>query len=51
MYNRSEGFLKGYQDIKLFFQVWDNPKAQGTVIITAADTEELQPNELVSLTV
>jgi alpha-beta hydrolase superfamily lysophospholipase len=34
MYNRSEGFLKGYQDIKLFFQVWDNPKAQGTVIIT-----------------
>jgi alpha-beta hydrolase superfamily lysophospholipase len=34
MYNRSEGFFKGYQDINLFFQIWDNPKAKGTVIIT-----------------
>lgn len=34
MYKRSEGFFKGYQDINLFFQTWDNPQAQGTVIIT-----------------
>lgn len=34
MYKRSEGFFKGYQDIKLFFQIWDNPEARGTVIIT-----------------
>ena len=34
MYTRSEGFFKGYQDINLFFQIWDNPEAQGTVIIT-----------------
>lgn len=34
MYKRSEGFFKGYQDINLFFQVWDNPQAKGTVIIT-----------------
>lgn len=33
-YNRSEGFFEGYQNIKLFFQVWENPQAQGTVIIT-----------------
>ncbi len=34
MYNRSEGYFKGYQDLELFFQVWDNPEARGTVIIT-----------------
>nr|BFD64066.1 alpha/beta hydrolase [Bdellovibrio sp. HM001] len=34
MYKRSEGFFKGYQDINLFFQIWDNPEARGTVIIT-----------------
>ena len=34
MYNRSEGFFKGYQDVKLFFQVWKNPQAQGTIIFT-----------------
>lgn len=34
MYKRSEGFFKGYQDINLFFQLWENPEARGTVIIT-----------------
>ncbi|MEK2646520.1 alpha/beta hydrolase [Bdellovibrio sp. BCCA] len=34
MYKRSEGFFKGYQDINLFFQLWENPEAQGTIIIT-----------------
>lgn len=34
MYKRSEGFFKGYQDINLFFQIWENPEARGTVIIT-----------------
>lgn len=33
-YKRSEGFFKGHQGINLFFQVWDNPSAKGTVIIT-----------------
>lgn len=34
MYKRSEGFFKGYQDINLFFQIWETPQAKGTVIIT-----------------
>lgn len=34
MYKRSEGFFKGYQDINLFFQVWENPNAKGTIIFT-----------------
>jgi alpha-beta hydrolase superfamily lysophospholipase len=34
MYNRSEGFFKGSQDVNLFFQVWDNPQAKGTIIFT-----------------
>ncbi|HWU45005.1 MAG TPA: lysophospholipase [Bdellovibrio sp.] len=34
MYKRSEGFFKGVHDTNLFFQIWDNPQAQGTVIIT-----------------
>jgi alpha-beta hydrolase superfamily lysophospholipase len=34
MYKRSEGFFKGDQDTKLFFQIWENPDAQGTIIIT-----------------
>lgn len=34
MYKRSEGFFKGHQDINLFFQIWDNPEALGSVIIT-----------------
>ncbi|WII72890.1 alpha/beta hydrolase [Bdellovibrio sp. 22V] len=33
MYKRSEGFFKGYQDINLFFQIWENPEARGTIII------------------
>lgn len=34
MYKRSEGFFKGYQDINLFFQTWEKPDAEGTIIIT-----------------
>ncbi|QDK38918.1 alpha/beta hydrolase [Bdellovibrio sp. NC01] len=34
MYNRSEGFFNGYDGMKLFFQVWNNPNAKGTIIIT-----------------
>ncbi|MDG0815600.1 alpha/beta hydrolase [Bdellovibrio svalbardensis] len=34
MYKRSEGFFKGYQDINLFFQIWENPNAKGTIIFT-----------------
>ncbi|MGZ3774563.1 MAG: alpha/beta hydrolase [Pseudobdellovibrionaceae bacterium] len=39
MYKRSEGFFKGYQDANLFFQVWDNPEAQGTIIINHGQGE------------
>jgi alpha-beta hydrolase superfamily lysophospholipase len=39
MYNRSEGFFKGYEDLELFFQIWENPKARGTVIITHGQGE------------
>ncbi|MEN0058546.1 MAG: lysophospholipase [Bdellovibrio sp.] len=34
MYSRSEGFFKGYHETNLFFQVWDQPFAQGTIVIT-----------------
>ncbi|MEK2690051.1 alpha/beta hydrolase [Bdellovibrio sp. GT3] len=34
MFKREEGFFKGFDGINLFFQVWDNPNAKGTVIIT-----------------
>ena len=39
MYKRSEGFFKGYNDINLFFQIWDNPKAKGTIIFTHGQGE------------
>lgn len=39
MYKRSEGFFKGYQDLELFFQIWENPQARGTVIITHGQGE------------
>ncbi|MBO9665990.1 MAG: lysophospholipase [Bdellovibrio sp.] len=34
MYKRSEGFFKGFDDTNLFFQVWENPNAKGTIIFT-----------------
>ena len=35
MWKRSEGFFEGYQDAKLFFQVWDPPAAaNGLLVIT-----------------
>lgn len=39
MYKRSEGFFKGYNDINLFFQIWDNPNAKGTIIFTHGQGE------------
>lgn len=39
MYKRSEGFFKGHNDINLFFQIWDNPKAKGTIIFTHGQGE------------
>ncbi|WP_413560054.1 alpha/beta hydrolase [Bdellovibrio sp. HCB209] len=34
MLKREEGFFKGFDNTNLFFQVWDNPNAKGTIIIT-----------------
>lgn len=34
MYKRSEGFFKGFDHTNLFFQVWENPNAKGTIIFT-----------------
>lgn len=39
MYKRSEGFFKGYQEINLFFQVWESAESKGTVIITHGQGE------------
>lgn len=33
-YKVSEGHFKGAEGINLFFQVWENPQARGTLIIT-----------------
>ena len=33
MYTRREGQLAGHDQMQLFFQVWQNPKAEGTIII------------------
>lgn len=33
MYRRHEGFLQGHDHTQLFFQVWENPEATGTIII------------------
>ncbi len=39
MYKRSEGFFKGSEDTRLFFQIWENPKARGTIIINHGQGE------------
>jgi alpha-beta hydrolase superfamily lysophospholipase len=39
MYKRSEGFFKGHNDINLFFQIWENPNAKGTIIFTHGQGE------------
>lgn len=39
MYRRQEGRLKGFQNIDLFFQIWENPNARGTVIVTHGQGE------------
>lgn len=39
MFTRSEGFFKGYQDIRLFYQVWSQAKARGSIIITHGQGE------------
>lgn len=33
LYQRREGFFQGFDRKKLFFQIWENPQALGTVII------------------
>jgi alpha-beta hydrolase superfamily lysophospholipase len=33
-YKISEGHFKGYKEASLFYQVWENPKARGTIIVT-----------------
>jgi alpha-beta hydrolase superfamily lysophospholipase len=39
MYKRSEGFFKGYDSARLFFQIWENPQAKGTIIINHGQGE------------
>ena len=39
MYTRSEGFFKGYEDVRLFFQTWTQANARGTIIITHGQGE------------
>ncbi len=39
MYRRHEGFFEGHDGISLFFQVWENPKARGTILITHGQGE------------
>lgn len=33
MYKRSEGFFKGYQDVKIFFQSWEKKENSASIII------------------
>ena len=39
MYTRREGHLAGHDNLQLFFQIWQNPKAEGTVIIAHGQGE------------
>ncbi|MBX3040809.1 MAG: lysophospholipase [Bdellovibrionaceae bacterium] len=39
MYRRHEGFFEGHDGISLFFQVWENPAAKGTILITHGQGE------------
>lgn len=39
MYERREGFFEGHKNTKLFFQVWSQPHAKGTIIITHGQGE------------
>lgn len=39
MYKRSEGFFKAHDDVRLFFQIWENPQAKGTIIINHGQGE------------
>lgn len=34
MYKRREGFLNSSDNTRLFFQVWEKPKAKGTIVIS-----------------
>ncbi len=38
-YQRKEGFFRGADQNRLFFQIWENPTAQGTIIITHGQGE------------
>lgn len=39
MSRRHEGFLKGHGGVTLFFQIWESPKAEGTVVISHGQAE------------
>lgn len=39
MYQRSEGFFKAYDHARLFFQIWEQPGARGTIIINHGQGE------------
>jgi alpha-beta hydrolase superfamily lysophospholipase len=39
MFKQREGFLPAEDGTKLFFQVWENPKAKGTIIISPGHGE------------
>jgi len=41
-YKISEGHFSGYQDYDLYFQVWENPRARGTIIITPGHGEHTE---------
>ena len=41
-YKISEGRFKGYKDADLFYQVWENSKATGTIIITHGHGEHTE---------
>ncbi|HRO66187.1 MAG TPA: lysophospholipase [Pseudobdellovibrionaceae bacterium] len=39
MYRRHEGFFEGHDGLNLFFQVWENPRARGTILVTHGQGE------------
>jgi alpha-beta hydrolase superfamily lysophospholipase len=41
-YKNSEGRFKGYKEADLFYQVWENPRATGTIIITPGHGEHTE---------
>jgi alpha-beta hydrolase superfamily lysophospholipase len=42
MFKRREGFLPAKDNTQLFFQIWENPKAKGTIIISHGHGEHTE---------